>query len=135
VTGAPEDDESVAQDCRLFRRITVHHVKPAPDRPGGVRITSAAFQGSSDGSGVFVSIEDRMVELGLTPPDLIPKHPGTRGLAFINAATARQHGKGIVREPTDDDPSHGNLTGPDTKSIQRRLAAAAEWEIGPLGDT
>ena len=127
----PPDDESVAEDCRLFRRITRHHLKPAPDHPGGVRLTRVAFQGSSDGSGVSVSIEDRMLELSMEPSDLIAAHSEAIGLAFVLARTVRELGKGIVREPTADDPTHGALTGPDDKAIQRSLSAAAEWEIPP----
>jgi hypothetical protein len=130
VTSGPQDDDSVSNPCRLFRRITHQHLAPAGDQPGGVRISSAAFQSSSDGSGVSVSIEDRMIELGIGPGDLLEDHPGAF-LAFITAGTARELGKGIVREPTDDDPAHGNLTGPDTSGIRKRLARAAQWEQGP----
>lgn|GEM_PF-6771375 len=71
-----------------------------------------------------------MIELGIHPRDLIAGHPGAL-LAYITAGVVRDHGKGVVREPVDDDPSHGNLTGPDTTGIRKRLARTADWEIGP----
>jgi hypothetical protein len=120
--------DSLPQVVRAI--IEHHHLKEEPGYPGGVRITRAAFQGSSDGSGVSVSVEDRMIELDMRPQELVEHYPGTL-LAFVTAGFARQLGKGVVRAPVDTDLSHGNLIGPDTKSIQRQLAAAAEWEIGP----
>jgi hypothetical protein len=71
-----------------------------------------------------------MIELDLEPDDLLENHPDAF-LAFITAGIARAAGKGIVREATDEDPAHGNLTGPDSVSIRRRLARAAQWEQGP----
>lgn len=126
------DDESVASACRLFRRITEHHVAPAAEQPGGLRISSAAFQPASDGSGISISIEDRMIELGIRPSDLIADYEDVL-LAFVTAGVAREHGKGVVRDPVDEDLAHGNLTGPDTGGIRKRLARAAQWEIGPGG--
>jgi hypothetical protein len=132
LTTPTADDLSVDDACRLFRRITEHHVAPAPGQPGGIRISSAAFAASSDGSGVSISIEDTMLELGIEPHDLVAAHPGLL-LAFITAGIARSEQKGIAREPTPEDAAHGNLTGLDTTGIRKRLARAADWEIGPVG--
>ena len=71
-----------------------------------------------------------MLELGIEPWDLIANYDGSL-LAYITASVAREHGKRIVRDPVDDDQSHGNLTGLDTTGIRKRLARSATWEIGP----
>ena len=128
------DDESVASAGRLFRRITEHHFAPAPEQPGGLRISSAAFQPASDGSGISISIsiEDRMIELGIQPSDLVADYEDVL-LAFITAGVAREHGKRVVRDPVDEDLAHGNLIGRDTGGVRKRLARAAQWEIGPGG--
>lgn len=76
-----------------------------------------------------------MDALGMTPEDLMVLPPPSLGLSYVTAGQVRapEIGKDVERKPTADDPSHGNLIGPDTTGINRRLArlAQAQWVIEP----
>lgn len=133
MSDSPEDDPTIEAETRLFRRITPHHWKREPD---GIRLTSAAFQGSSDGSGVSISIEDKMIELSIEPADLLVGEPSQTMLVALIAGEARNHGKRIIRSPNESDPAHGNMIGPDTRGVRNALRRAAlreadDWVVGP----
>lgn len=134
--GAPAPEDPVEDSVRLFRRITKHFLKPTSDEPLGFRITSAAFQPSSSDGGVSINLEDTMQALGLRPEDLMQLPPEALGLSHVTAAQARDCDKEPVRSPNSDgrnDPSHGNLVGPDSQGRQRALArlATEQWVIEP----
>jgi hypothetical protein len=81
-------------------------------------------------------MEDTMIELGLEAADLLVGKPSQTMLVALTAGDARNHGKGIVRSPKESDPAHGDLTGPDTRSVRTALRKAAlpspdAWIIGP----
>ncbi|MCP9491033.1 MAG: hypothetical protein MSC31_14345 [Solirubrobacteraceae bacterium MAG38_C4-C5] len=130
--GAPDP---IGDDVRLFRRITQHHLVDAPSEPLGKRISSAAFQPSSADEGISVSLEDTMDELGITSTDLMTLAPPSIGLSFVTARQVRAPpvGKDVERAPTGDDPSHGNIVGPDSTARRRHLArlAQVQWVIEP----
>jgi hypothetical protein len=135
VSGPPREDDPVADDTRLFRRITQHHLVDAPSEPLGKRVSSAAFQPSAVDRGVSVSLEDTMEALGMTLVDLMLLEPAATGLAYVTAGQVRapEIGKDVERCPTDEDPSHGNIVGPDSTGRRRRLArlAQAQWVLQP----
>jgi hypothetical protein len=120
-------------NTRLFRRISENYLVPAPDAPGGRRISSAAFSPSSDGSGVSVNIEDEMQRRGISPADLLALPPNAVGVAFVSAAQVRAEQLDVNRQPLPDDPSHGNITGNVTGAKRKRLARAAQaqWAVAP----
>lgn len=131
----PGLDAPVVNDVRLFRRITEHHLVDAPQDPMGKRISSAAFQPSTDDHGISISIEDTMDALGITTADLMALAPAAVGLSYVTAGQIRtpKIGKEVERKPTGDDPAHGNIIGPDSTGRRRQLArlAQAQWAIEP----
>lgn len=135
MNGGNEPGAPIGDAVRLFRRITEHHLVPAPTDPLGRRISSAAFQPSSEDNGISISIEDTMDALGMTAEDLMQLSPTPVGLSYVSAGQVRapEVGKDVEREPTHDDPSHGNITGPDSTGRRRQLAriAQAQWVIEP----
>lgn len=78
-----------------------------------------------------------MQALGMTPDDLMAMLPSPLGLAYVTAGQVRapEVGKEVERVPTDADPAHGNIVGPDSTGRRRRLArlAQAQWVIEPTG--
>jgi hypothetical protein len=124
----PDDDLSIAGDCRLFRRITRHHMRAEGDH---VRITSAAVDLSSDGSGTSVHLEDEMQAREITPAQLIAGYGEEAWLASLPAQAARDEDLWVIRKPVDDDPTHGEICGPRTTGKKRRLLRRMSWEIEP----
>jgi hypothetical protein len=122
-----DDDLSIAGDCRLFRRITPYHMREEGDR---VRITSAALEVSSDGSGTSVHLEDTMQDEGVTPAELVAGHEKT-WLAWLLAQAARDEDLWIIRSPEPEDPTHGEIVGPRGPGKRKRLLRQMEWEVQP----
>jgi hypothetical protein len=131
-------DDAVDDSVRLFRRITKHHLKAAADEPLGVRVTSAAFQPSSQDEGVSINLEDTMMKCEVSAEDLMDLPPEALGLSHVTAGQVRAPaiGKDVDRDPLPDDPSHGNIVGRDSTSRQRALAklATAQWVIEPSAE-
>src|SRR4051812_5230881 len=96
----PEDDQTIADDCRLFRRITRYQMRSEGDR---VRITSAALELSSDGSGTSVHLEDTMEAHGVTAAQLVEGHTEETWLAWLFARAPRDEGLWLIRSPQADD--------------------------------
>ena len=116
----------------MHRRITEHHLTPQPDAPGGLRITSAAFIPSSDGSGISVNLGDTMADQGISPETVMGLPPPGVGLAFVAAEQVRSEELEPRREPLADDPSHGAIVGDlSSGGRRRRLARLAQrqWVI------
>lgn len=125
-------DRPITNDVRLYRRITEHHLKAAPDVPGGQRITSAAFISSSDGSGVSVNLADTMNDHHIAPEEILRLPPPGLGLAYVTAHQVRTEDLRPQREPLENDPSHGSVMGDLSSSGRRkRLARLAQqqWTI------
>lgn len=64
--------------------------------------------------------------------DALLDHPDF-GVIAITAAVARSLGLGIQKDPIPKHLNHALVFGPIPKSVQRRLADAADWAIRPSG--
>jgi hypothetical protein len=124
----PDDDLSIAPDCRLFRRITRHQMRPEGDK---VRITSAALDASSDGSGTSVHLEDEMAVHGITAGQLVAGRPEETWMASLPAQAARDEELWLIRAPEEHDPTHGEICGPRNTRKKRRLLRRMTWVIPP----
>ncbi len=71
----------------------------------------------------------------MNPRSLMRLKPTAVGLAYVSAGQVRSPaiGKDVRREPTKEDPSHGNIVGPDSTGRRRQLArmAEAQWVLQP----
>lgn len=124
------DDPTIADDAALWRRI--HPTWAVADENlGGLRVSSAAFENSPDGSPTSILIAETVRATGRGPEDVV--HEGY-GLASLTAGHARECGQAVARDPLPDEPAHGLLAGSKTKSVRKRLAAAAAWIISPPDD-
>lgn len=123
------DDATITDDAELWRRI--HSTWIVPDRnTGSVRLSSAAFDNSSDGTPTSVLLADLVRETGRTAEDVIAKFD-QHALASITAGRARDCKQGVARDALPNEPAHAYVFGRKTKLLKRCLARHAEWVIPP----
>lgn len=114
------DDRSIADPARLWRRIIprwVYHEEGEPPRP-----QLAAFIDRHTGE-VSIHIAD------LTTPEKALAGRPDDSLAEVTAGLARSLGLMVVRDPTEEDPSHALICPCPTKSQAKTLARAARWVV------
>lgn len=108
-----EDDSSIADSERLFRRIQSGSFR-RNDAGSITGIQSDAFQDASvqmtikrgyPAVGMSVQVESIMQATDLSQDDLLANRPG-EGLAALTVGDIRGEGQGIVLMPEPDDPAH-----------------------------
>lgn len=121
------DDKSILDEEDLWRRI---HPKWAvrDENRGGLRISSAAFDDSADGSPLSVLRETVVRNGGRTPNDVMSPFvaEGYR-LASLRAGDARANGQGVMSTPTPEEPAHASVFGRKPPGVKKALARAAVW--------
>lgn len=124
-----EDDKTIQDEAELWRRINPDWIVP-DEKPPGLRVSSAAFNDSRDGTPLSVLLAEIVRHTGRTAQDIIAPFPGF-SLASITAGVARAQRQGIARTPTTKEPAHASVIGPKTKAIRQALAKAATWVVAP----
>ncbi len=123
------DDATVSEDAELWRRIPpVWAVRD--ENAGGVRVSSAAFDNSRDGSPTSVLFAAIVLEGGRRDMDVLARFDGY-ALVSLTAGQARQCNQGVARDPLPDEPAHAYVFGPKSKQNKRCLARHAVWVIYP----
>jgi hypothetical protein len=126
----PDDDAPVEDDTGLYHRIPPSPDQIVPDENRGcMRLSSAAFIGKEEMS---VVIEDTLRAMGREPVDILANYPG-QYLVRLTAGFVRRYDQIVRRSRTDEEPAHGDVIGRKTKSVARKFAEAACWEIEPPG--
>lgn len=121
-----EDDPSIADEERLFRRIPRTWVDW--DEHGNASISSTAFKDEE----LSVALESVMLRDGRPPGDARRNYAGY-GLAAITAAHARSLNQHVSRDPIDEEPAHGVVYGQKKRSgIAGKLRNGASWVINPV---
>jgi hypothetical protein len=130
-----KDDPKIKDDAALWRRIPpVWFVWD--DNARGMRVSSAAFSDSEDGSPLSVLLADVVAATKRTAHDVLGGFEGY-GLASITAGTARKNGQGVMPTPIPDtpdekgEPAHASVFGKKTQGSRRGMAKAAKWVIPP----
>jgi hypothetical protein len=126
-----EDDVSISDDDTLWRRVFPSWIV-SDENTGGLRVSSAAFDDSEDGSPLSVLIAAVVAETRRTAREILAGYDGY-ALAAITARTARSVGQGIARTPEPNEPAHASVFGPKTKKNKRGMSKAAIWVIAPNG--
>ncbi|MCC6680638.1 MAG: hypothetical protein IT445_07020 [Phycisphaeraceae bacterium] len=124
-----QDDPTVKDGWDLWRRIRPEWWVPDKNI-GRMKVSSAAFTDSSDGSGMSVHLAELVRNSGGDERDVLANYAGC-GLASFKASVARKHGQGIYRHPRPEDPSHAEVFGPKPRSVQRALAKECVVLIEP----
>ena len=123
----PPDDPSVADDCKLYRRIPPSQVVQ-DDNLGRKRPSSANFRNSSDGSPMSIGLGDTLAEGDRQPSDLLRNYPDHR-LASFTAGFVRSLEQRLIRSPIEDEPAHGGVIGNKTDRVRKKMSEEACWEI------
>lgn len=121
------DDSSVPDSEHLWRRIFPDWIVP-DQNTGELRISSAAFSNSRDGSPTSVLLESKVRETGRTASDVLAAFPGY-GLVSLTAGHARRCGQGVYPDPTPEEPAHACISGRKTHRVRRCLASSCTWVI------
>jgi len=129
VSDGPEyvDDLSIADGEDLWRRLPDLWVK-YDDTSKTNRVTSQAFQDSTDGTPASASIASEHNG----PEELLQGHD-EYGIGCLTAGTARGCNQGITRHPEPDDLAHVYIFGEKTKGNKKCLAKGCSLLIVPPG--
>lgn len=120
-----QDDLTIANDDRLFRRVPPSQLVPEPD--GSRRPSSAVFKVLE----LSVNIESLMIQQGRLPEDTLTKYPGEY-LTAILVGQVRAHGHPIIKdtEPPND-PAHGLVLGKKKDSFANAMRRQCQWIVAP----
>ena len=120
-----QDDPTIADKDRLFRRIHPDHHLVRDDDTGLARISSGAFRDKE----LSVDIESVMRGIGKIHVDCLQNYVGYM-LVSITAGKARQCRQIVCRDPLPNNPSHGLVFGSkNNKRDLEELRKSAQWVI------
>ncbi len=125
----PHDHQGIADADRVIRRISDEHVVSDPKVLGGKRISTLAFQASSDGNrGMSVDLEVSILEAGLDAKAYVttPKYLGS---VWFSAGLLRAETFMVGYDPLIDNVHHGEVWGNFSKGRQRKLLKIAQWFV------
>lgn len=124
----PEDDATVADVTPLYRRVHPNFVVYDDDR-GCKRLSTAAFKERV--KEMSVHLGDVLDAAGRHPAELVDNMPHC--LVSLTAELVRTHSQVIVRSPTPEDESHGDVVGSKPKTTLNAFVEAAIWVVAPEG--
>ncbi len=124
----PDDDPTVADVTPLYRRVHPTYVVHDDDRDCE-RISSGAFK--ERGQELSVHLGDVLEAADRDPAEIVEELP--HFLISLTAQLVRAYSQVIVRSPTPDDDSHGDVVGSKPKTTRKAFADAAIWVVAPDG--
>jgi hypothetical protein len=119
------DDPTIGNDAILWRRIHPFWIV-ADDNTGSLRVSSAAFDNSPDGTPTSVHLETVATAHGISADVILESFPGYC-MAALSAGDARLVHQAVLRAPRNNDPSHGFIAGEKTKRVKKSLARVCVW--------
>jgi hypothetical protein len=125
----PPDDRTVADTTDAYRLVPEYHIDWSENEDRWI-VKSSAFQNTSRTDEMSVVLGDTMAADHRPPEDARRSKPDWYVVA-LSAGELRGEQQGIVRDPTVDEPAHGNVIGPKGQTRRRRLARLARWIVDP----
>lgn len=123
----PHDHGGVAPGDGVIRRISDNQI--VTDKNGQKRISSKAFQGSSDtNGGMSVDLECSILLAGLDPKVYVTT-PRWIGSVRFEAGTIRSEGFLVGFHPLPENPHHGEVWGDFSRVKRRRLQRICVWLV------
>lgn len=135
---APHDHDEIANDDFLIRRIDPKQHVVQDDNLNCRRLSSKAFQPSSEeGGGMSVDIEKLIQSDGLDPPTYVAS-PKYMGSIRFTAGAARAVNLLVGYDPLPENPYHGEVWGESkpnrfSRTQQKAICAASEWLVAISG--
>jgi hypothetical protein len=124
----PHDHQEIHSADILIRRISSHHIKNG-------RISSMAFQESTDGTGMSVDIEKLIVEANLAPANFVTNEEFFCSVQF-SAGALRGENLLVGYFPLlPENPHHGAIWGITTRGKMNELRRLAQWYVEGEGVT
>lgn len=125
----PHDHAEIGAEDILIRRISDQHLTgPAGNR----RISSMAFQGSSDGTGMSVDIEKSIRDAGLDPVQFVTTPIFFCSVQF-KAGDLRAEALQVGYYPLPTNSHHGAVWGAFGQGQRKRLRNIAKWFVEGAG--
>jgi hypothetical protein len=119
-----QDDASIQDDDRLFRRVHIKQLVRDEDT-GFVRVSSGVFKDRY----LSINIESVLTNFGGSAEACLSNFKAHK-LISITAGNGRQFNQAICRDPLQGDPSHGLVYGSKNAiRIRDGLRAIAAWVI------
>src|SRR5688572_7853502 len=105
---AYDDDPTITDDDELLRRIRPELIVPDQKSASGRRLSSAAFDDSSDGTPCSVNVRRE----ALAPETILAqeKHGGY-SIASVTAHVPRSLKQTVLHWPDDEEPGHAYIAG------------------------
>lgn len=129
----PHDHPGIANEDRVIRRISEEHFVADVKVSGGKRISTMAFQASSDGNrGMSVDLEASIIEAGLDARGFVTT-PKFLGSVWFSAGFLRSEAFMVGYEPLVDNVHHGEVWGTFSKGRQKKLLNSAQWFVEVMG--
>jgi len=122
------DDPAIADDVDLWRRILPRWVV-RDENTGELRLSSAAFDDSPDGSPMSVIIEKIAMAQQITPAKVLSGYDGYSLCAFTAGAARALELRIATRPEVRGEPAHGFVVGKKTGSVKKQLRKASRWVI------
>lgn len=125
----PHDHKGIADTDRVIRRISEEHFVSDSKVAGGRRISTMAFQASSDGNrGMSVDLEASILEAGLDAKVFVttPKYLGS---VWFLAGLLRAETFKVGYDPLINNVHHGEVWGTFSKGRQKKLLNSAQWFV------
>ncbi len=127
----PHDHEGIANGDRVIRRISEEHF--VPDATGGRRISTMAFQASSDGNrGMSVDLEASILEAGVDAKTFVTT-PRFLGSVWFFAGFLREEAFMVGYDPLADNVHHGEVWGNFSRGRRNKLLNTAQWFVEVAG--
>jgi len=122
---ARQDDLSIANEDRLFRRIHLSQIVKDEDT-GQARVSTGAFKDKE----LSINIESLLIGGGETVDACLRNHQGHKLVCFT-AGQARQLQQIVCSDPEPpDNISHGLVCGPkNSRRVHEGLRDSAQWII------
>jgi hypothetical protein len=119
-----EDDPTIANEDRLFRRIHLTQLV-RDDDTGFARVSSGAFRDRE----LSINIESILLGEGKTSTACLQNYL-VHKLVSITAGVARRLQQAVCRDPLPDDLSHGLVCGAkNNRRVHEGLRDSADWVI------
>lgn len=131
------DDSTILDDDELWRRIPNWPNFVVYDENRNIeRVSSVAFKDHRNGTPMSVAIASIARQHGRGSIDLINDNEAHEGFGVVslNVGNVRELNQGVMKEPIEGQPEHGEVfdkSGQRSKKTQKALAQSAAIIIAP----